>query len=68
MLIAFLSSQKLLSERASDRLQEQQARLDHVSIVHEELVSHIANLPDLSLPSYKSGLDPLPSVGDLFQN
>ncbi|KAI6645657.1 Regulation of nuclear pre-mRNA domain-containing protein 1B-like isoform X2 [Oopsacas minuta] len=68
MLIAFLSTQKLQSDHAIEKLQEQQSRLDHVSIVHEELVSHIANLPDLSLPAYKSGLDPLPSVGDLFQN
>ena len=49
-------------------LQEYQGKLERVTIVREELKSHLANLPDLSkLPMGAVGsLAPLPSVGDLF--
>ena len=42
-------------------------KLDRVNSVRQELLSHIKNLPDLTLlPDVTGGLAPLPSAGDLF--
>lgn len=48
--------------------QDHQGKLERVTVVREELKSHLANLPDISkLPMGAVGsLAPLPSVGDLF--
>lgn len=49
-------------------LQEHQSKLERVTVVREELKSHLANLPDFSkLPmGSATSLAPLPTVGDLF--
>ena len=48
--------------------QEYQGKLERVTVVREELKSHLANLPDFSkLPmGSATSLAPLPTVGDLF--
>ncbi|KAF5404349.1 hypothetical protein PHET_02298 [Paragonimus heterotremus] len=39
----------------------------HGVALRQELSKHVSNLPDLQLlPDMTAGLDPLPTVGDLF--
>ncbi|KAA0196477.1 hypothetical protein FBUS_09393, partial [Fasciolopsis buskii] len=41
--------------------------LEHGQELEKELVNHMSSLPDLNLlPDMTAGLDPLPTVGDLF--
>ena len=68
LLDAFIWQQKSLLKTAKKNLKDHQSKLESISNVREELKSHLANLPDLSkLPMGKmKSLEPLPSVGDLF--
>ena len=68
LLDVFIWQQKSLLKTAKKNLREHQSKLESVTSVKEELKSHLANLPDLSkLPMGKiKTLEPLPSVGDLF--
>ncbi|PRD32060.1 UNVERIFIED_CONTAM: Rprd1b [Trichonephila clavipes] len=68
MLNNFTHSQRELLTRAERRIDELKDQLKRISQVHNELKSHLQNLPDLTLlPSVTGGLPPLPSAGDLFQ-
>ena len=68
LLDAFIWQQKSLLKSAKKNLKEHQTKLETITGVKEELKSHLANLPDLSkLPMGQiKSLEPLPSVGDLF--
>lgn len=71
LLDAFIWQQRSLLKKAKKNLMEYQQKMEQVSLVKEELKSHLANLPDFSqLPvrggSKTSALAPLPTVGDLF--
>ena len=68
LLDAFIWQQKSLLKTAKKNLKDHQSKLESISNVREELKSHLANLPDLSkLPmGQMKSLEPLPSVGDLF--
>ena len=70
LLDAFLWQQKTLLRNAKKNLKEYQDKMEQVTVVKEELKSHLANLPDFTqLPAggtRKGALAPLPTVGDLF--
>lgn len=67
MLADFTDNQRELAALAEQKLQEHRDKLQKVTRVRDELLSHLQNLPDLSqLPSVTCGLAPLPSAGDLF--
>lgn len=67
MLADFTDHQRELAALAEKKLQEHRDKLQKVTRVRDELLSHLQNLPDLSqLPSVTCGLAPLPSAGDLF--
>lgn len=67
MLADFTEHQRELAALAEKKLQEHRDKLQKVTRVRDELLSHLQNLPDLSqLPSVTCGLAPLPSAGDLF--
>jgi len=68
LLDAFTWQQKELLREAKKKLKEHQSKLERVTVVREELKSHLANLPDFSkLPmGSATSLAPLPTVGDLF--
>lgn len=67
MLSDFTNHQRELAALAEKKLQEHRDKLQKVTRVRDELLSHLQNLPDLSqLPSVTCGLAPLPSAGDLF--
>ncbi|BFZ19514.1 hypothetical protein BsWGS_22553 [Bradybaena similaris] len=67
MLRSFILSQQSQVKVAEKNLQDYKDKLTRVTTVRHELVSHIQNLPDLTLlPDVTGGLAPLPSAGDLF--
>ncbi|KAK0060788.1 regulation of nuclear pre-mRNA domain-containing protein 1B-like isoform X1 [Biomphalaria pfeifferi] len=67
MLRSFILSQQQQVKEKEKSLQEFKDKLHKVTSVRQELVSHIQNLPDLTLlPDVTGGLAPLPSAGDLF--
>ena len=70
LLDSFIWQHKSLLKSAKKNLKEYQEKMEQVTVVKEELKSHVANLPDFSqLPirgSAKGSLAPLPTVGDLF--
>lgn len=68
LLDVFIWQQKSLLKSAKKNLKDHQSKLESITSVKEELKSHLANLPDLSkLPMGRiKTLEPLPSVGDLF--
>ncbi len=70
LLDAFIWHQKTLLRNAKKNLKEYQDKMEQVTVVKEELKSHLANLPDFTqLPAggaRKGSLAPLPTVGDLF--
>lgn len=56
-----------MSQSCNASFQEYKSKLKQVKIVRNELRTHLTSLPDLSaLPTFTSGLAPLPSAGDLF--
>ncbi|GFT17845.1 regulation of nuclear pre-mRNA domain-containing protein 1B [Nephila pilipes] len=68
MLNNFTHAQRELLAQSERKIEEYKEHLKRVSQVHNELKSHLQNLPDLTLlPSVTGGLAPLPSAGDLFQ-
>ncbi|KAH9507766.1 Regulation of nuclear pre-mRNA domain containing protein 1B [Bulinus truncatus] len=67
MLRSFILSQQQQVKETEKSLQEFKDKLHKVTSVRQELLSHIQNLPDLTLlPDVTGGLAPLPSAGDLF--
>lgn len=67
MLRSFILSQQKQVSETEKSLEDMKAKLDRVNSVRQELLSHIKNLPDLTLlPDVTGGLAPLPSAGDLF--
>ena len=70
LLDAFIWQQKTLLRNAKKNLKEYQDKMEQVTVVKEELKSHLANLPDFSqFPvdgARKGSLAPLPAVGELF--
>ncbi|KAL5021657.1 hypothetical protein ScPMuIL_000812 [Solemya velum] len=67
MLQEFIKQQKDLLDQRQSKLAEYKDKLSKVSMVRQELKSHIQNLPDLTqLPDVTGGLAPLPSAMDLF--
>ncbi|RUS80586.1 hypothetical protein EGW08_011641 [Elysia chlorotica] len=67
MLRSFILSQQKQVSETERSLQDMKGKLDRVNSVRQELLSHIKNLPDLTLlPDVTGGLAPLPSAGDLF--
>ncbi|CAH8864751.1 unnamed protein product [Trichobilharzia szidati] len=67
-LRAFHSHLKERITQAKTEVDDLKAKLDHGEALRDELNKHILNLPDLHLlPDVTDlGLDPLPTVGDLF--
>lgn len=63
MVRAYLNLQRELLQQAEIRLIDYKRKLARVTMVRQELKSHIQNLPDLSL---LPDVTPLPSAGDLF--
>ncbi|GFN74349.1 regulation of nuclear pre-mRNA domain-containing protein 1b [Plakobranchus ocellatus] len=67
MLRSFILSQQKQVSETEKSLKDMKSKLEHVNSVRQELMSHIKNLPDLTLlPDVTGGLAPLPSAGDLF--
>uniref|UniRef100_A0A0B6Y8G2 CID domain-containing protein n=1 Tax=Arion vulgaris TaxID=1028688 RepID=A0A0B6Y8G2_9EUPU len=67
MLRSFILSQQSQVKVTEKNLQDYKDKLTKVTSVRKELMSHIQNLPDLTLlPDVTGGLAPLPSAGDLF--
>ncbi|CAL1538487.1 unnamed protein product [Lymnaea stagnalis] len=67
MLRSFILSQQKQVKETERSLQDFKDKLYKVTSVRQELLSHIQNLPDLTLlPDVTGGLAPLPSAGDLF--
>lgn len=69
LLDAYIWQQLYFMRSAKKKLKEYQSKMERVSAVKEELKSHLASLPDFSqmpVQGSKSGLAPLPTVGDLF--
>ncbi|XP_005101801.1 regulation of nuclear pre-mRNA domain-containing protein 1B [Aplysia californica] len=67
MLRSFILSQQEHIKVTEKNLQDYKDKLDKVTSVRQELLSHIQKLPDLTLlPDVTGGLAPLPSAGDLF--
>ncbi|CAG5134582.1 unnamed protein product [Candidula unifasciata] len=67
MLRSFILGQQSQAKVAEKNLQDYKDKLTRVTSVRHELMSHIQNLPDLTLlPDVTGGLAPLPSAGDLF--
>ncbi|CAL8082997.1 unnamed protein product [Calicophoron daubneyi] len=54
--------------QAQQEMEELNSKLAHGNALKAELAKHVSNLPDLHLlPDMTVGLDPLPTVGDLFE-
>lgn len=54
-------------KEAEAEIETLKKNLEHGQELEKELVNHMSSLPDLNLlPDMTAGLDPLPTVGDLF--